>query len=256
MSHFSRWYYLCILTCLSLVPMTSRAQNTSLSAVELGTPTSSTKSLIEAESKIQTGVPGFLDNLLEAQSLLKKNQWEDSLASIEQAKQEVEGVFGALKGYDYQELELSLRNIDQNLREASYALKARRKVEANREIGEAYKLTKALADSPVMKLSAAKVSLGAANQEILNRNYANAGILLQRSIDDLTAVENSPNVDQSAIRSLKSDIVVAHQQLTLGKMQKPSYMSQLYDRASAATSNSFYQYYDMWTRTNLPWDQY
>jgi len=251
MSEFLPISFTLIAALLSIIPAQVHAQpRTDVEIV------ASTKTLIEAESKIQTGVPGFLDDLQEAQKLLRDNKWDESLASVEQAQAEVLQVLSSLKGYNYQELELGLKNIEQNLREASFALKARRKVEANREIGEAYKLTKALSESPVMKLSAAKVSLGAANQEILNRNYSAAGLLLQRSIDDLTELEKNPNVNQGEIRALKNDIVIAHQQVTLGKMRDGSYMSKLYDRASAATTNSLYQYYDMWTRTPLPWDQY
>lgn len=250
---FSLRFYALVL--LTLCPALVLAQNSkSSSDVEMG---SSTKSLLEVENKIQTGVPGFLDNIQDAQKLLKAGKWEESQAAIQQAQTELNQVADVIKSYsNFQEVDLGLKNIEMNLREANYALQRRRKVDANREIGEAYKTTKALADSPVLKLSAAKVSLGAANQEIINRNYANAGLLLQNAIDSLSALQDNPYINKQEINALKNDIVIAHQQVILGKMQNKNYMSQIYDRASAATSNSFYQYYDIWTRTNLPWDQY
>ncbi|HEX5035400.1 MAG TPA: hypothetical protein VFW62_13050, partial [bacterium] len=105
-----------------------------------------------------------------------------------------------------------------------------------------------------LKLTATKVALYNANRDIQNKNYTAAGDSLGRAIDNITAVENDPGVDQKELSSLKSSIVIAHQQIVLGKQADGTYMSKLYQRATAATSNALYQYYDMWTRTAVPWE--
>jgi hypothetical protein len=263
----SRILKLGLLIAVTLYPLISFAQKPT-SDVEMGTkvpkPTSdvemssSAQPIIEAESQVQTGLPAFLVKIQQAQAMLRKNNWEGAQANIQQAKDALDITMVKLeKITTYEEVDLGLKHIELNLREALFALQHHRKADANREIGDAYKTTKALSVSPLLKLTTAKVSIGAANREILNKNYSNAGSLLQRAIDDLNALQGNSTVDQQEINSLKNDIVIAHQQVILGKkISDKNYLNQLYDRASAASSNALYQYYDMWTRTTLPWDQY
>ena len=222
------------------------------SALEVGAASTA----IETEAQVQRGLPEFMQGIQAAVDALKKNDWEASQASLASVRKTYANVMDALnKISGDEERELGFRRIGQALDEADYALDARRKKEALDHLAQAYRLTKTLSQSPVLKLTATKVSLYYANQQIQSKNYTAAGDYLGRAVDNITAIENSPGMNQSELRSLKNSIVIAHQQIVLGKQADGGYMNNLYQRATAATSNALYQYYDMWTRTPVPWEQ-
>lgn len=220
------------------------------SAVEVGPSTA-----IETEAQVQRGLPEFMQGIQDTVSALKKNDWEASQAALGPVRQTYSKVMTALKNIPGdEERELGFQRIGQALDEANYSIDARRKKEALDQLAQAYRLTKTLSQSPVLKLTATKVALYNANQEIQSKNFTAAGDSLGRAIDSITAIEGDPSVDQKELRSLKNSIVIAHQQIILGKKADGSYMSNIYQRATAATSNALYQYYDMWTRTAVPWE--
>ncbi|HKY62140.1 MAG TPA: hypothetical protein VJR29_01865 [bacterium] len=227
------------------------AQPKDKSAVEVGT----TPTPGESEAQVQRGLPEFMQGIQNAVTALKKNDFEGAQASLAPVRKTYGDVMNTLKKISGdEERELGLQRIGQALDEANYALEARRKKEALDQLTQAYRLTKTLSQSPVLKLTATKVALYNANRDIQNKNYTAAGDSLGRAIDNITAVENDPGVNQQELSSLKSSIVIAHQQIVLGKQADGTYMSKLYQRATAATSNALYQYYDMWTRTAVPWE--
>ncbi len=219
--------------------------------MEVGTPSTA----IETEAQVQRGLPEFMQGIQDAVTALKKNDFKGSKAALDPVRQTYADVMSALKKIPGdEERELGFQRIGQALDEANYSIDARRKKEALDELSQAYRLTKTLSQSPVLKLTATKVALYNANQQIQSKNYAAAGDSLGRAIDNITAIENDPGLDQKELRSLKNSIVIAHQQIVLGKKADGTYMSHLYQRATAATSNALYQYYDMWTRTAVPWE--
>ncbi len=249
MSRFSLWLFL-----MTLVLPAAQAQQPK-SDVEYG---SQMAKEVEVENQAQEGVPGLFDDLNKAIDSLKKNDFEDSQAAVTQARTEVGAMLQVLgKNPEYQEVTMSLERIDMALQEAGMSLKSRRKPQASAQLNQALKFTKVLAASPVLKLTATKVSLRLANREIAGGNYGSAAAWLERAINSLTAIMENPNINQKEITALKNDIVIAHNQVIVGKMKDKSYMGKLYDRASAATTNAMYQYYDMWTMDpNTPWSWY
>ncbi|KAB2841822.1 hypothetical protein F9K50_03240 [bacterium] len=223
------------------------------SALELGqTPTDVS---VEVESTIQSGMSRIIDGIKEAGDLIKKNDWEDGDAKLQEVRDFIRQAMDKMKSVaGDEERELSFGRILNYLDEANYAVDQRRKSPALQNLTQAYKMTVALSKSPVLKLVASKVSLYLANQQIQDKNYASAGAFLDRAIDSLTQVQQDPNLNQKEINALKNSIVIAHQQVINGQRYDGSYMSKLYQRATAATSNALYQYYDMWTRTPVPWE--
>lgn len=223
------------------------------SALELGqTPTDVS---VEVESTIQSGMSRIIDGIKEAGDLVKKNDWADGDAKLQEVRDFIRQAMDKMKSVaGDEERELSFGRILNYLDEANYAVDQRRKSPALQNLTQAYKMTVALSKSPVLKLVASKVSLYLANQQIQDKNYASAGAFLDRAIDSLTQVQQDPNLNQKEINALKNSIVIAHQQVINGQRYDGSYMSKLYQRATAATSNALYQYYDMWTRTPVPWE--
>lgn len=229
----------------------AQAQPREKSAVEVGAPSTA----IETEASVQRGLPEFMQGIQNAVTALKKNDFAGSKEALDPVRKTYSDVMNALKKISGdEERELGFQRIGQALDEANYAIEARRKKEALEQLAQAYRLTKTLSQSPVLKLTATKVALYNANQQIQSKNFTAAGDSLGRAVDNITAVENDAGVDQKELRSLKNSIVIAHQQIILGKQADGTYMSNLYQRATAATSNALYQYYDMWTRTAVPWE--
>jgi len=200
----------------------------------------------------------LFDDLERAANSLKRNDFEDSQAAVAQARKEIAAMQKILADNpEYREVSMSLKKIDLTLEESAMAMQVRQKAKADAELQQATRFTKSLAASPVLKLTATKVSLMLANKDIQGGNYGSAAAWLDRAIDSITALLQNPNVNQQELTALKNDIVIAHQQVILGKMKDRSYMNKLYDRASAATTNAMYQYYDMWTMNpNTPWSWY
>jgi tetratricopeptide (TPR) repeat protein len=213
---------------------------------------------IEVETQAQEGVPGLFDNIEAAIASVQKNNFAESRASVDQARKEIAAMLEILgKNPEYKEVYLSLEKIDLALQEANMAIESERKPVAVKNLNSALRFAKSLAASPVLKLTATKVSLSLANKEIAGGNFPSAGIWLERAINSLTSLLNNPNINQQEINTLKNDIVIAHQQVMMGKLKDKSYLGRLYDRASAATTNAMYQYYDMWTMNpNMPWSWY
>ncbi|MFO1462907.1 MAG: hypothetical protein U1F66_03960 [bacterium] len=232
----------------------ARAQSTNpKSALELGK--TSTDVELEVESTIQSGMSRLIDGIKESGDLVRKNQWEEGDAKLNEVRDFLKTAIGKMGGISGdEERELSFGKILNYLDEADYAIDMKRKREALNNLANAYKMTVALSKSPVLKLVASKVSLNLANQQIQSKNYASAGAFLDRAIDSLTQVQEDPSLNQKEINALKNSIVIAHQQVINGQRYDGSYMSKIYQRATAATSNALYQYYDMWTRTPVPWE--
>jgi len=230
------------------------AQNSNpKSALELNPSSSDVE--VEVETTLQNGMNRLIDGIKESGDLLRKNQWDESDAKLKEVRDFLRSAMTKMGGIpEDDERELSFGVILNQLDSANYAINQRRKKEALQNLSQAYQRTVALSKSPVLKLVASKVSLYLANQQIQGKNYASAGAFLDRAIDSLTQIQEDPNLNQKEINSLKNSIVIAHQQVINGKSYNGSYMSKMYQRATAATSNALYQYYDMWTRTPVPWE--
>ncbi|MCE9624199.1 MAG: hypothetical protein K8R69_01910 [Deltaproteobacteria bacterium] len=241
-----------ILTLFFSVPLHAQVSNPK-STMELNPSSSDTE--IEVESALQNGMTRLIEGIKESGDLLKKNQWDDSSVKLKEVRDFLRGAMNKMGGIPADdERELSFGRILNELDSANYAIDQRRKKEAMQNLSQAYRMTVALSKSPVLKLVASKVSLYLANQQIESKNYVTAGAFLDRAIDSLTQIQQDPNLNEKEINALKNSIVIAHQQVINGKSYNGSYMSKMYQRATAATSNALYQYYDMWTRTPEPWE--
>ncbi|HCU25411.1 MAG TPA: hypothetical protein DF383_10360 [Deltaproteobacteria bacterium] len=222
------------------------------SVLQVGTPDAA----LEMEAQVQSGLPDLLQGIQGTVDELKQNDFEASQSTLDQTRKNL-GTFmqGLRQIPENEELENSFQRIDAALDQAAAALTAKLKSEAMANLTRAYRMAKALSQSPVLKLTGTKVSLYLADQQIQSRNYGAAGDYLERAIDGLIAIQDDPNIDPTEIRALKNSVILAHQQVILGQQANGTYMSRIYQRATAATSNALYQYYNMWTRTPTPWDQ-
>jgi len=243
------------LACLIfLFSLAARAQpQNPTSAMELGKGPNDVE--LEVENTVQSGMTRLIEGIKESGDLVKKNQWDEGQAKLKDVRDFLRGAvakMGRIEGDE--EREMSFEKILNYLDDADYAIGQKRRKESLNNLANAYRMTVALSKSPILKLVASKVSLYMANQQIQTKNYASAGAFLDRAIDSLTQVQQDPNLNQKEINALKSSIVIAHQQIINGQRYNGSYMSKIYQRATAATSNALYQYYDMWTRTPVPWE--
>ncbi len=223
--------------------------------IEMGGP--KMKQYIQVEEQVSQGLPDFLGKIQNAGMQLKKGKTNDSLNSLQDAQTELESSMKVL-GEDkaYQEIKNNFVTVDNSLKNASDALKLGKRKMANQAIAKAYRYSRALSESPALKLTSAMVSLDVASQYIQSKNYSSADNFLNRAIGILGQIENSPKIDTQEIQSVKNDVVVIHQQVVLGKLADEKPIKTVYDRMAIANTNMLYQYYDMWSKNDVVWEQY
>lgn len=242
---------------LLFVSMTVGAQEGKLeSDVEMGVGFSQQK-YMEIETQLEQGLPNLLENIKDAGTLLKKDQVPESLEALKRAQQEIardEKVLG--KERQYVEMQTQADKIEAALNKAEVLIKGGKKNQALKELTQAYRRTQAMSKSPVLKLAATEIALGNASRQIQSRNYRSAGLFLQQAIDNITVIQNDPRVNQESLNRLKNDIIIVQQQVGLGKLQDEKRLKRFYPGLAAARVNALNAYYDVWSRTDMPWDQY
>jgi hypothetical protein len=117
-------------------------------------------------------------------------------------------------------------------------------------------MTKVISESPVLKMVGSEIALNQADRMIMNKDYNSAGIFLQRAIDNITEAQKDPRMDTPELNKLKNDIIITQQQVVLGKMQDEKRLKNFYPGLAAARVNTLNTYYDVWTRSNAPWEMY
>ncbi len=239
---------------LFIFPLVSYAQGMK-TEVQMGGP--KMQQYIQVEGQVSQGLPDFLSKIQNAGIQLKKGKAAESLSSLNEAKADLENIMKVL-GEDkaYQEIKNNFATVDDSLKNAIEALQGGKRKMATQAIAKAYRYGKALSESPTLKLTSTMVSLDVASQYIQNKNYSSAGTFLNRAIDTLGQIENNPKIDMKEVQNLKNDIVLLHQQVVLGKLADEKPIKTVYDRMAIANTNMLYQYYDMWSKNDVVWEQY
>ncbi len=212
---------------------------------------------VEVEQQLSQGLPMILEKIQETANMVKKNQFEEARAFGKQAIEEArvdEKIF--TKDSHFKEIADYVDKMEDFLTEADNALINKQKSLALKKLSEAYRYTKVISESPVLKLAAAEIALGSASRMIVGRDYKSAGIFLQRAIDNITAVQQDPKVNSQELNALKNEIVITQQQVVLGKMQDEKRLKNFYPGLAAARVNTLNSYYSIWNRSTMPWEMY
>lgn len=212
---------------------------------------------VALQASVERNLQDLIKTLESTEKLLKQKKHDEAKTQIKKTSQDLQSIIANLdKDPDYKEITLYIKRVDLSLQDVLGALDAGRESIAKNELNNALNKLRLLQSSPVLKLSVTRHAIQLANRDILSKNYSSAGIFLQQAIDVLSQLEASSKIDLKEVKSLKSDIVVAHQQVILGKAGEQKDLNQLYQRANVTTTDIFYQYYDMWTMTPTPWNKY
>ncbi len=232
------------------------AQGNIRTEVEMGGGEAQSK-YVEVETQMEQGLPTLLDHIKNSGALLKNNETSQSLVALDMAKQEIlRGEKILSDDPQYREIQIQADKIEESLQKAEDLIKANKKSQALQQLTQAYRLGQALSKSPVLKLAATEIALGNASQQIQGKNYRGAGLFLQQAIDNITSIQNDPTVNVGELNKLKNDIVIVQQQVVLGQLQDEKRLKRFYPGLAAARVNALNSYYDVWSRSEMPWDQW
>ena len=215
------------------------------------------KKYVEVEQQLSEGLPLILEKIKETANMVEKDQFDEARTYLRQAIQEArsdEKIF--TKDSHFKEISNYVDKMEDFLTEADKAMGNRQKSIALKNLSQAYKYTKSISESPILKLAAAEIDLGSASRMISGRDYKSAGMFLQRAIDSITEVQQDPRVNSTELATLKNDIIVTQQQVVLGKMQDEKRLQRFYPGLAAARVNTFNSYYSIWNRNDMPWEMY
>lgn len=223
---------------------------------EVGVGTTMQKYL-EIQSQLDQGMPLILERIKETANLVKQNKFKEGREYLRTAVQEARGdekIF--TKESQYKEISDYVDKMEDALTRADQAMEKRQKKTALGQLAKAYRMTKVIAESPVLKIVASEIALGEADRMIMNRDYHSAGIFLQKAIDNITQVQQDPRLNTQNLNKIKNDIIVTQQQVVLGKMKDEKRLKNFYPGLAAARVNTLNSYYDIWNRNDAPWEMY
>lgn len=215
------------------------------------------KKYVEVEQQLSEGLPMILEKIQATADLVKKNEFDEARTYLRQAIEEArtdEKIF--TKDSHFKEISEYVDKMEDFLTEADKAMEKRQKSVALNKLKQAYSYTKTISESPVMKLAAAEIDLGAASRMITGRDYKSAGVFLQRAINNITAVQEDPRVNSKELDALKNEIIITQQQVTLGKLDDEKRLKRFYPGLAAARVNTLNSYYSIWNRSDMPWEMY
>jgi hypothetical protein len=211
----------------------------------------------EIESQLEQGMPMILEKIQETANLVKQNKFQegrDYLATAVKEARSDEKIF--TKDSSYSEIANYVDKMEDALTLADEAMAKKQKQVALNQLTRAYRMTKVIAESPVLKMVASEVALNQADRLIMSKDYDSAGIFLQRAIDNITDAQKDPRMNTQELNKLKNDIIITQQQVVLGKMKDEKRLKNFYPGLAAARVNTLNTYYDIWTRSNVPWEMY
>jgi hypothetical protein len=84
-------------------------------------------------------------------------------------------------------------------------------------------------------------------------DYQNAALYLEQAVNYITEIQSAGPVNIPELSQLKSDIIVTHQQVVLGKLQDEKALGRFVPGLEAARYNTINSYYDIWSRSDEPW---
>jgi hypothetical protein len=211
----------------------------------------------EIESQLEQGMPMILEKIQETANLVKQNKFEEGRQYLRTAMKEArsdERIF--TKDSPYKEIADYVDKMEDTLTLADGAMEKRQKKVALEQLAKAYRMTKVISESPVLKIVASEVALNQADRLIMGKDYESAGIFLQRAIDNITEAQKDPRMNTPELNKIKNGIIVTQQQVVLGKLQDEKRLKYIYPGLAAARVNTLNTYYDIWTRSNVPWEMY
>jgi hypothetical protein len=211
----------------------------------------------EIESQLSQGMPMVLEKIQETANLVKQNKFAEGReflkAALEEARSD-ERIF--TKDSHFKEIADYVDKMEDALTLADQAMARGQRKAALDQLTKAYRMTKVIAESPVLKIVAAEIAVGQADRMIAAKDYNSAGIFLQRAIDNITQIQQDPRVNTPELNQLKNNIIITQKQVTLGQMQDERRLRNFYPGFAAARVNTLNTYYDVWTRSSAPWQLY
>jgi hypothetical protein len=211
----------------------------------------------EIEAQLEQGMPMILEKIQETAALVKQNKFAEGRDLLRKAVEEAradEQIF--TKESHYKEIANYIDKMEDALTQADQAMEKKQKKVALDQLARAYRMTKVIAESPVLKMVASEIALGQADRMIMNKDYDSAGIFLQRAVDNITQIQQDPRMNTQDLNKLKNDIIITQQQVVLGKMNDEKRLKNFYPGLAAARVNTLNTYYDVWNRSNVPWEMY
>jgi hypothetical protein len=211
----------------------------------------------EIESQLEAGMPMILEKIQDTANLVKQNKFQEGREYLANALKEArsdEKIF--TKDSPYKEIADYVDKMGDALTLADHAMANRQKKIALDQLARAYRMTKVISESPVLKMVASEVAINQADRLIMSKDYESAGIFLQRAVDNITEAEKDPRMNTPELNQLKNDIIITQQQVVLGKMKDEKRLKNFYPGLAAARVNTLNTYYDIWTRSNMPWEMY
>ncbi|MCP5468412.1 MAG: hypothetical protein H7A32_04000 [Deltaproteobacteria bacterium] len=221
--------------------------------VSLGTET---KRLVQIEEDLGQRLKSLIDNLQKLAEITKKGNYVEARRLLLEMKKNLDQAERDVSGQrSLTSLKKFMSQLESDLRNANRALMKANKEEALNSLAQAYRRAQALedADSPVLKITAAEIALNNASDLIAGKDYQNAALYLEQAIDYITEIQTSGPIKTLELNQIKSDIIITHKQVILGKLQDQKALSRFVPGFEAARYNAINSYYDIWSRSDEPW---
>lgn len=247
-----------IILSLLFLPFSAIAQSTGNSPqddVQVGV--SGMEKYTQIETQLGQDLPLILESIQLSAKQVEQNKFEAAQATLKRGIQEAridEKIFS--KESHYREIAEYVDKMEDALTQANEAMAAKKRAPSLQNLRRAYTYTKAISESPVLKLAASEIALGQASREIRNGNYESAGLFLQRSIDYVVEAQKDPRLkNREELNKLKNEMIITQQQVVLGKMKDEKRLNNFYPGLAAARVNAFNDYYSIWNQGEImPWD--
>ena len=211
----------------------------------------------EIQSQLEQGMPMILERIQDTANLVKQNKFQEGRDYLANALKEArtdEKIF--TKDSSYTEIADYVDKMEDSLTLADQAMANHQKKVALNQLAKAYRMTKVISESPILKIVAADVALSQADRLVLSKDYQSAGIFLQRAVDNITEAEKDPRMNTAELNKLKNNIIITQQQVVLGQMKDERSIRNFRPGLAAAKVNTLNTYYDIWTRSDVPWMMY
>ncbi len=217
------------------------------------------KNLVEIETNLNKRLEKLVRNLQNLANMTEKGDYLQARRLLLEMKKNIDHAERAVANQkSLTSLKKFLKSLENDLRTTNRALMKSNKKKALDALTDAYRRAQALkdADSPVFKLTSAEIALNQASQLISGKDYQNAALYLEQAINYITEIQTSGPINTQQLNQLKSDIIVTHQQVVLGKLEDEKALGRFVPGLEAARYNTIHSYYDIWSRSDEPWRRY
>lgn len=212
---------------------------------------------IQLESKLQQGWPTLLEKIQNTAKHLRQGEQKEAKTNVKKILVQVESIRDLLKETEeFKEILIGFDEMEAALQEALLLNLEDQRRTALIKMSQAYHWAKTVSANPFLKMIATKLSLKLASDQVRAKDYPEASILLEQAIESLEEIQENPKFDTPEIHRLKNDIVLLHHQVILGRLADEKKARSLYNKASFATHQHLFRFYDLWSRTEVPWSRY